>query len=107
MTITEAVAAYVTRLQHLHNEVGFGDTVHTEEGKKYIKVYRSTKWQQIVHSFVNKDTGSLYKAAGWKAPVVEERYNLLTELDLVVRNMDQYGSYLYKDTAAKIREQNS
>lgn len=44
-----------------------GVKVSFEEGKKYIRVVRSDPTRSV-HSFVDKETGDVYKAAGWKAP---------------------------------------
>ena len=43
-------------------------TVEFEEGKKYIRVIKNDGVSQFVHSFVLKEDGSIWKAAGWKAP---------------------------------------
>ena len=95
-TVTSALRSYVDRLQLFCTEANFGDTMEIVMGKKYAKVVRVGRHQRSVHSFVNLTTGSLYKPASWNAPVLDERYNLVSELDLVLQIMDPYGSYLYK-----------
>lgn len=91
---------YVAHLNQLNRTTGIvletPDHFVVEEGRKYLKVVRVGKWQRSVHSFINKETGDLYKPAGWKAPVVDARGNLYTGLDEVLNRMDVYGSYLYK-----------
>ena len=44
-------------------------------GKKYIRIVRGDS----VHCFVNKETGDVLKAAGWKAPAKGSRGNFLTK----------------------------
>lgn len=65
-------------------------------GRKYLKVIRVGQWQRSVHSFINKETGDLYKPAGWKNPVLDPRGNIYTGLDDVLKRADIYGGYLYK-----------
>ena len=48
------------------DESRFG--VEFEEGNKYVKVV-SVSWNsRSVHSFVEKATGDIWRAASWKAP---------------------------------------
>ena len=57
--------------------------------------------QRSVHAFVEKSTGRLVKAAGWRAPAkrsngdLQSKYNLTTDFALAVHDADPYGSYLY------------
>ena len=105
ITIADAVNIYADRLRDLHTNSLHGDlgyTVEVEEGRKFYKVITVRNRNgtgKSVHSFVNKSTGALYKPASWAAPVKDERYNLLTQLDLVLSVMDEYGGYLYKEKA--------
>ena len=44
-------------------------TVTFEEGKKYIRVVRSTgEYDRSVQSFIEIETGNIWKAASWKVP---------------------------------------
>jgi hypothetical protein len=43
-------------------------TVEFEEGSKYVKVVSLSWGSRSVHSFVEKKTGDIWKAASWKAP---------------------------------------
>jgi hypothetical protein len=52
--------------------------------------------QRRVHSFVDKQTGDLYKAAGWAAPAKDARFNLERDMDVLLKVADPYGAYLYK-----------
>jgi len=43
--------------------------VEFEPGSKYVKVVKiSSGGSRSVHSFVEKETGAIWKAASWKAP---------------------------------------
>ena len=42
--------------------------VEFEEGSKYVKVVSISWGSRSVHSFVEKETGNIWKAASWKAP---------------------------------------
>ena len=110
LTIAEAVTIYADALRDKHAHSTFGDlgyTVEVDEGKKFYKIVTVRNRNgtgKSVHSFVNKSTGSLYKPASWAAPVKDERYNLLTQLDLVLSVMDEFGSFLYKDKAKEYNQ---
>jgi len=105
VNLPHAVALYVNALQEKHRNSMHGDLGYifeVEEGRKFYKIVVTRNKNgtgKSVHSFVDRQTGSLYKAASWANPVKDERYNLLTELDLVLAVMDEYGGYLYKDKA--------
>lgn len=42
--------------------------IEFEEGNKYIKVVSLSWGSRTVHSFIEKKTGAIWKAASWKAP---------------------------------------
>ena len=68
-------------------------------GRKYHKVMQCIDGQtESVHCFIDKKTGSVYKAASIKAPAKGERYNLLLikDREWLFENADWAGSYLYK-----------
>ena len=48
------------------DESRFG--VEFEEGSKYVKVISVSWGSRSVHSFVEKKTGDIWRAASWKAP---------------------------------------
>ena len=67
-------------------------------GRKYHKVMQCIDGQtESVHAFIDKKTGSVYKAASIKAPAKGQRYNLLLikDREWLLENADCYGSYLY------------
>jgi len=110
VNIAQLVAVYADTLQQKHRDSLHGDLgykVEVEEGRKFYKIITVRNRNgtgKSVHSFVNKSTGALYKPASWATPVKDERYNLLTELDLVLAVMDEYGGYLYKDKAREYHQ---
>ena len=68
-------------------------------GRKYHKIVQTcTDGSQSVHAFVDKNTGELYKAASWKAPAKDVRFDLriIEQREWVLENCDWAGGYLYK-----------
>ena len=68
-------------------------------GRKYHKIVQTcSDGSQSVHAFVDKNTGELYKAASWKAPAKDVRFDLriISEREWVLENCDWAGGYLYK-----------
>lgn len=51
--------------------------------------------QRSVHCFIDKATGDVYKAAGWKAPAPHVRGNIVTGFDDIAARFDWAGGYLY------------
>ena len=49
--------------------------------------------------YVDMKTGELYKAASWKAPAKDVRFDLriIKEREFVLENCDWAGGYLYKN----------
>ena len=69
-----------------------------QSGRKYHKiVFIDGGGHRSVHCFVDKQTGSVLKSAGWKAPAKGERCNLLIikEREWALKNADWAGGYLY------------
>lgn len=90
--IQNAITAYVNHLQGLT-----ADVVKIQPGRRYIKVITTSGvGSERVHSFIEKNTGLLYKAATFKAPAKDARFDLVSHLDLVLSVADIYGSFLYK-----------
>ena len=79
------------------------------EGKKYYKVVMQefdtfqdkNEWRDTtVHSFVNKNTGDVFKPASWKAPATKHvRYSFcnMTDFKMLLDpiQLDWAGGYLY------------
>ena len=77
------------------------------EGKKYIKVVReeydesNDRWRDTtVHSFIDRNTGDVYKPASWKSPATKHvRFTFQKPEDIRFLlnpiNVDWAGGYLY------------
>ena len=91
-------------------EDGIANLVKFEirEGKKYYKIVqvefdtfqgRNEYRDSSVHSFVDKNTGDVYKPASWKAPAKHVRFTFQKPEDirflLSPINVDWAGGYLY------------
>ena len=70
-------------------------TFYIEKGRKYHRVVMADNGSRSVHAFIGND-GKLYKAAGWKAPAKDARYDLNTDMQILEQRFDPYGGYLYK-----------
>jgi len=71
-----------------------------ESGHKYHKIIMiddSVRKNRSVHAFVDKKTGEVYKASGWKAPAKGVRYDLrlIEHREWLLENADWAGGYLY------------
>lgn len=77
------------------------ERVERERGRKYDKIILVGPIQTFVHSFVDRATGDVIKAAGWRAPQrnadggLAVRYSL-KNLDEWKNLIDPYGGYLYQ-----------
>ena len=78
------------------------------EGKKYYKIVqvefdtfqnRNEYRDSSVHSFVDKNTGDVFKPASWKAPAKHIRFSFCNKKDLLFltdpRCVGWAGGYLY------------
>tara|TARA_B100002019_G_scaffold89342_1_gene77281 strand:+ start:69 stop:536 length:468 start_codon:yes stop_codon:yes gene_type:complete len=75
---------------------------YIESGRKYHKIIMETEsGSRSVHCFVDMKTGEVYKAASFKAPAKDVRFNLLiiNEREFVLENCDWAGGYLYKNAS--------
>jgi len=100
-TVDKFVQEYVKVLNDKTDSYNF----YTRRGQRYIKITEvvvdrdgKNTDQLSVHSFVDMNTGLVYKAAGWNAPAKGARYDLLDEASRkrCFTNADPYGSYLYR-----------
>ena len=69
-----------------------------ETGKKYHKViFVDGGGNRSVHSFIDKNTGEVYKSATWKSPAKGVRYDLhiIEQREWLLQNADWASSYLY------------
>ena len=73
---------------------------YIETGRKYHKIIMETdSGNRSVHAFINMKTGELHKAASFKSPVKEARFDLriIKEREFVLEKCDWSGGYLYKN----------
>ena len=100
-TIDKFVDDYVEVLNNKTDSYNF----YIRRGRRFIKITQNVVGrdgkntdQLSVHSFVDKNTGLVFKAAGWNAPAKGARYDLLDEASRkrCFANADPYGSYLYR-----------
>ena len=68
-----------------------------ESGRKYHKIVMVNN-QRSVHAFVDKKTGEVYKAASWRGPAKDVRFDLrlIKDREWLLEKADWAGSYLYK-----------
>ena len=68
-----------------------------ESGRKYHKIVMNDGTQRSVHAFIDKKTGSVYKAASWRGPAKGSRYDLrlIADREWLLENADWSGGYLY------------
>lgn len=62
------IADYEKKLACVDEDGNLRFGIEFEEGSKYVKVVSLSWSSRSVHSFVEKATGDIWKAASWKAP---------------------------------------
>jgi hypothetical protein len=68
------------------------DTIRIDFGRKYAKVVKVREdGSASVHSFIDLNTGDIYKAANWKAPAKHVRGSILSE-DGGMGAVSEYGA---------------
>ena len=92
----EAVEYHQKQIAKLKDGISDYD-FYPETGRKYHKIVMNAAGSRSVHAFVDKKTGSVYKAASWRGPAKGERCNLLIikEREWALSNADWAGSWLY------------
>lgn len=68
-------------------------------GQKVVRIVMSAHADgtaRSVHCFIDRQTGDVLKAEGWKRPAPGARYNLLTGWDTLVAAWNWSGGYLYR-----------
>ena len=58
-------------------------------GKKYLRIVRTTYGNRSVHCFIEKSTGFVLMAASWKAPAKHPRGNIF---DIGQEGVGEYGA---------------
>ena len=97
MSVVETTRKFAEAL----NEKFEGKEVTAMAGRKFDRVviaYPGESQSRSVHGFVERETGKLFKAAGWKVPAKNARYDLSTDESFAqtVALADPHGGYLYQ-----------
>ena len=111
MEITEGRSDYATkRLQEIENGTANLYKFVIKKGRKYLKIvnqqfddmgaYATYQYRDgSVHAFIDRETGDVYKPAGYNKPAKHVRYNLLERSDrdflFDYKNVGWAGGYLY------------
>ena len=109
MAMTDS--GYATkRLEEIENGTANLYKFIVQKGRKYLKIINqqyddmgpnpSYEYKNgSVHAFIDRETGDVYKPAGWAKPAKHVRYNLLERSDrnflFDYRNVGWAGGYLY------------
>ena len=109
MAMTDS--GYATkRLEEIENGTANLYKYVIQKGRKYLKIINqqyddmgpnpSYEYRNgSVHAFIDRETGDVYKPAGWAKPAKHVRYNLLERKDreylFDYKNIDWAGGYLY------------
>ena len=96
-----AVAAVAQKFADALNEKFEGKEITVMAGRKFDRIvtaYPGEHLSRSVHAFVERETGLLFKAAGWSAPAKGARYDLNSEENFArtVELADPHGGYLYQ-----------
>ena len=98
------------RLEEIENGTANLYKFVVQKGRKYLKIinqqyddmgaYATHQYRDgSVHAFIDRETGDVYKPAGWAKPAKHVRYNLLERSDrnflFDYRNVGWAGGYLY------------
>ena len=98
------------RLEEIENGTANLYKFVVQKGRKYLKIINqqyddmgpnpSYEYRNgSVHAFIDRETGDVYKPAGWAKPAKHVRYNLLERSDRNFlfdwRNVGWAGGYLY------------
>ena len=109
MAMTDS--GYATkRLEEIENGTANLYKFVVQKGRKYLKIINqqyddmgpnpSYEYKNgSVHAFIDRETGDVYKPAGWAKPAKHVRYNLLERKDreflFDYKNVGWAGGYLY------------
>ena len=109
MAMTDS--GYATqRLEEIENGTANLYKFIVKKGRKYLKIinqqyddmgaYATYQYRDgSVHAFIDRETGDVYKPAGWAKPAKHVRYNLLERSDRNFlfdwKNVGWAGGYLY------------
>lgn len=74
---------------------GYYEPVTLEAGSKYIRVVSSSHGSHSVYCFVDKATGDVLKAAGWKKPAKGARASIYKPESYEPARNECYTGWLY------------
>jgi hypothetical protein len=94
MNIREKLDNFVNHLNNVMDKPdGYSYELNTR-GSKYFKVEMLSHGSRSVYCFIDKRSGDIYKAAGWRAPAKGARGSVLISESYT--NSDWSGGWLYK-----------
>lgn len=110
MALRDGSEYAVKRLQEIEDGTANLYKFVIQKGRKYLKIInrqyddmgsnpRNEYRDGSVHAFIDRETGDVYKPAGWAKPAKHVRYNLLERKDreflFDYKNVGWAGGYLY------------
>ena len=108
MAIKEGSDYAIKRLEEIDNGTANLYKFIIKKGRKYLKIInqqfdtfqdRNEYRDGSVHAFIDRETGDVYKPAGYNKPAKHVRYNLLERSDrdflFDYKNVGWAGGYLY------------
>ena len=110
MALKEGSDYAIKRLEEIENGTANLYKFVIKKGRKYLKIvnqqfddmgpYATHEYRDgSVHAFIDRETGDVYKPAGYNKPAKHVRYNLLERSDrdflFDYKNVGWAGGYLY------------
>lgn len=95
LKFVEALNANFEGRETIFGPVKF-DVIAEEKHDKITLPYWNGEPHGSAHAFIERETGKIFKAASWKYPIAESKYDLNEEEDFstAVEMADPYGYYL-------------
>lgn len=102
----QAVARFIDFMNNHPDTPQIGDRRYSftaePSGRNYrIVLHDGYNGGGSVHCFIDRTTGDVYKAEGWKRPAKGVRYNLHTQWDLITEVWTWNSGWLYADRVRK------
>jgi hypothetical protein len=90
----DALAAFVEHAQSLQGDYDPDQISVSKGGRKYLRIVRTRPHGggQEVFCFIEKTTGNVLKAAGWKAPAPGARGTIYNEGHVSRYGVNEYGA---------------
>lgn len=98
MNATATATQFAQDLQAKFDDITSVDSFYVIAGRKFDKIAYLLGSQRVVHAFVERETGDLYKPAGWQSPAKGVRFHLGTEEGYAeaLQAANYHGGYLYR-----------